>query len=482
MILLWGSNARETHPIFFHHLLKGVHNGARLFVVDPRRTSSAQWADRWLGLDVGSDIALSNTMAREIIHAGLANRAFIDNATEGFEAYAASVEPFTLAEGERLTGVPAEVIRETAHAFARADRGMICWTLGITEHHNAVDNVLSLINLALLCGHVGRFGSGLNPLRGQNNVQGGGDMGAIPNKLPGFQDIERDHEARARFEQAWQTTIRPHVRLAPDPDVPRHGARRAAHALRDRREPGPVRGRHQPHAQAPRGARLPRRAGHRPDEDGRDGGRRLPVGRVVVRDRRHGDEQRAARAARPQGARPARRGARRHVDHRRARPPARPRLARAGRRGGLGRAALALADARRHELRAPRGARRPPVAVPRREPPRLADPARAPVGRAARRPARAVLGRRGARPVRGARRRLPDPAHDGPAARVVQHRRADEPLQLAAPPRRVARPLARGRGAARARRRRDRARLVAPRLGRGAGAHRPVAAARASRS
>ena len=209
VILLWGSNARETHPIFFHHLLKGVRNGARLFVIDPRRTTSAQWADRWLGLDVGSDVALSNTMAREIIHAGLANRAFIDHATEGYEEYAASVEPFTLEEGERLTGVPASVIRETAHAFARADRGMICWTLGITEHHNAVDNVLALINLGLLCGHVGRFGSGLNPLRGQNNVQGGGDMGAIPNKLAGFQDIERDGAARARFEKVWGTPIRP---------------------------------------------------------------------------------------------------------------------------------------------------------------------------------------------------------------------------------------------------------------------------------
>jgi formate dehydrogenase major subunit len=209
VILLWGSNARETHPIFFHHLLKGVHNGARLFVVDPRRTSSAQWADRWLGLDVGSDIALSNAMAREIIHAGLHNAAFIEHATEGFEAYRASVEPYTLEEGERLTGVPADVIREVAHAYARADRAMICWTLGITEHHNAVDNVLSLINLGLLCGHVGRYGSGLNPLRGQNNVQGGGDMGAIPNKLPGFQDIERDAEARARFEAAWGTPIPP---------------------------------------------------------------------------------------------------------------------------------------------------------------------------------------------------------------------------------------------------------------------------------
>ncbi len=210
MVLLWGSNARAAHPIFFHHLLKGVHNGARLFVVDPRRTESAQWADRWLGLDVGSDIALSHAMAREIIHAGLANRAFVEHATSGYDEYAACVEPFTLEEGERLTGVPAEVIRETAHAYARADRAMICWTLGITEHHHGVDNVLSLINLSLLCGHVGRYGSGVNPLRGQNNVQGGGDMGAIPNKLAGFQDIERDAEARARFEAAWGTEIHPH--------------------------------------------------------------------------------------------------------------------------------------------------------------------------------------------------------------------------------------------------------------------------------
>jgi formate dehydrogenase major subunit len=207
LIVLWGSNARETHPIFFHHVLKGVRAGARLIVVDPRRTSSAQWADRWLGIDVGTDVALSNTIAREIIHAGLHNREFIERATSGFPEYAASVERYTLEEGERITGIPAEVIRDVAHAYARADRAQICWTLGITEHHNAVDNVLALINLALLCGHVGRWGSGLNPLRGQNNVQGGGDMGAIPNRLPGFQDLEKDHEARAKFEQAWGIEI-----------------------------------------------------------------------------------------------------------------------------------------------------------------------------------------------------------------------------------------------------------------------------------
>jgi len=147
VILLWGSNARETHPIFFHHLLKGVRNGARLYVVDPRRTSSAQWADVWLGLDVGSDIALANAMAREIIVSGLANEGFIQHATSGFEAYRECVERYTLERAERDTGVPVAVIREAAHAYARAERAQICWTLGITEHHNAVDNVRALINL-----------------------------------------------------------------------------------------------------------------------------------------------------------------------------------------------------------------------------------------------------------------------------------------------------------------------------------------------
>jgi formate dehydrogenase major subunit len=148
-------------------------------------------------------------MAREIIHAGLANREFISRVSTGFDAYAAGVERYTLDHAEQVTGVPREVIRDVAHAYARADRAQICWTLGITEHHNAVDNVLALINLALLCGHVGRYGSGLNPLRGQNNVQGGGDMGAIPNRLPGFQDVEKDDEARARFERAWGAPIKP---------------------------------------------------------------------------------------------------------------------------------------------------------------------------------------------------------------------------------------------------------------------------------
>jgi formate dehydrogenase major subunit len=209
VLLLWGSNARETHPIFFHHVLKGLRRGARMFAVDPRRTSSAEWADEWVGLEVGGDIALANGVARVILEEGLENRAFIARATGGFEAFREHVlERYPLARCARESGVPTDQIQRMARAYAQADRAMICWTLGITEHHNAVDNVLALINLALLTGHVGKWGSGVNPLRGQNNVQGGGDMGALPNKLTGFQDVE-DEALRGKFERLWGAKIPP---------------------------------------------------------------------------------------------------------------------------------------------------------------------------------------------------------------------------------------------------------------------------------
>jgi formate dehydrogenase major subunit len=155
-----------------------------------------------MGLDVGSDIALANGMARVILEEGLENRSFIDRATSGFEEFAACADAYTLDRVERETGVPGDVVREVAVSYAKAGRAELCWTLGITEHHNAVDNVLALINLSLLTGHVGRYGSGLCPLRGQNNVQGGGDMGAIPNRLPGGQDVDVA-EFREKFERAW---------------------------------------------------------------------------------------------------------------------------------------------------------------------------------------------------------------------------------------------------------------------------------------
>ncbi|GBD84550.1 formate dehydrogenase H [bacterium BMS3Abin02] len=134
------------------------------------------------------------------------NREFVERATSGFDDYRAAVDAWTLDRAAEVTGVPADAIQEFAHAYALASTAQLCWTLGITEHHCGTDNVFSLINLALLTGHIGRWGSGLVPLRGQNNVQGGADMGALPNKLPGFKDVSDDVE-RARFEAAYGTQL-----------------------------------------------------------------------------------------------------------------------------------------------------------------------------------------------------------------------------------------------------------------------------------
>ena len=141
-------------------------------MIDPRRSASAKFADVWLGLNVGTDIALAHGVAREIIAADLVDHEFIDRATTGYDDFVAYVDEWTLEHTEEITGVPASAIREMAHAYATAPMAQILWTLGITEHHTGVDNVMSLCNLSLLTGHVGRWGSGLCPLRGQNNVQG----------------------------------------------------------------------------------------------------------------------------------------------------------------------------------------------------------------------------------------------------------------------------------------------------------------------
>jgi predicted molibdopterin-dependent oxidoreductase YjgC len=151
---------------------------------------------------------LANAVGREILAAGLENRAFIDRATCGFEEYAKCVEPYTLDYAEKTTGVPRERIAQLARDYATAASAQLCWTLGITEHHNAVDNVRALINLALLTGHVGRYGAGVCPLRGQNNVQGGGDMGALPDRYPSGQAVA-DPRARAKFEAAWGVPLPP---------------------------------------------------------------------------------------------------------------------------------------------------------------------------------------------------------------------------------------------------------------------------------
>ncbi|WP_406170706.1 molybdopterin-dependent oxidoreductase [Streptomyces canus] len=232
VIVMWGSDARSTHPVFFRHVLKGIRGGTRLYVVDPRRTATAAWAKSWLGLDIGTDIPLAHAMGREIIHAGLVNHTFVERATSGFEDYRALVEPWTLSLAERVTGVPAAAIKELAHAFARAERAQQCWGRGVTGHRNGTDHVRALINLSLLTGQVGRYGCGLQPLSGRDNVHGGNDMGALPHRLPGFQDI-LDPCARRTFESAWGAVVQPHhgLDLAEMSEAMEEGTLKALHCV-----------------------------------------------------------------------------------------------------------------------------------------------------------------------------------------------------------------------------------------------------------
>ena len=202
VIICWGSNTMENHPIIYNHMRRGIKNGARMVVVDPRKIDQTKKAHKWLGLNVGTDIALANAMAHVIIEENLHNQEFVDKATKNFEAYKEKVAGYTPEYAEEITGVPAEDIREVARLYATADKATLNWTLGITEHHNGLDAVFALIGLGLLTGHIGKYGSGLNPLRGQNNVQGGGDMGALPDKMVGGW-LWDDPEARELFEGVW---------------------------------------------------------------------------------------------------------------------------------------------------------------------------------------------------------------------------------------------------------------------------------------
>jgi formate dehydrogenase major subunit/formate dehydrogenase alpha subunit len=206
LILAVGTNTTETHPVLATRVKEAVRKGAKLIVADPRRIDLADHATRWLRLRIGTDTALFNAMARVIIEEGLESRDFIDRHTEGFEEFRKSVQEFTPEYAERITGVPAEEIVAAAREYATTKPAAIIYTMGITQHTCGVQNVQSLSNLCLLCGNYGLPSSGVNPLRGQNNVQGACDMGCLPTDLPGYQKIAND-DARRKWEQAWGATL-----------------------------------------------------------------------------------------------------------------------------------------------------------------------------------------------------------------------------------------------------------------------------------
>jgi formate dehydrogenase alpha subunit len=203
VFVVTGSNTAETHPIIALQMKAAVEkHGAKLIVVDPRRVEMVNYAALWLAQKPGTDVPLFSAMAHVILKEKLYNEEFIRQRTENFEEFAASMQQFTPEYAEAISGVPRHLIVEAARMYATAQNGAIYWALGIPEHTHGTDNAMSLIHLTLLTGHIGRKGTGLNPLRGQNNVQGASDSGAMPWHYPGYQRVDDENVAR-KFEQAW---------------------------------------------------------------------------------------------------------------------------------------------------------------------------------------------------------------------------------------------------------------------------------------
>lgn len=202
LIFVIGSNTTEAHPIIGNKMKQAVRKGTKLIVVDPRKTELAGMADLFLPLKSGSDIALVNGLLHIIFREGWEDREYIEERTEGIEGLRKSVESYTPEYVSEITGIPADVLTETARLYSQTRKAGIYYTLGITEHATGTANVMSLANLALVTGHVGIENAGINPLRGQNNVQGACDMGALPNTYPGYQSVS-DPKAVEFFTELW---------------------------------------------------------------------------------------------------------------------------------------------------------------------------------------------------------------------------------------------------------------------------------------
>ncbi len=202
VLFVCGSNTSEAHPVVGVKVRRAVKEGARLIVIDPRKTEVAAMAHVWLRLRPGTNVLLLNSILQVILEEGLENREFIKARTEGFEGLCRHLEAFSPEATQVATGVAPALVREAARLYAGTDRGLILYGLGVTEHRNGTRGVMALANLALATGNVGRPGAGICPLRGQNNVQGSCDMGALPSVFSGYQDVN-DPAVRKRMEEAW---------------------------------------------------------------------------------------------------------------------------------------------------------------------------------------------------------------------------------------------------------------------------------------
>ncbi|NQU29366.1 MAG: molybdopterin-dependent oxidoreductase, partial [Anaerolineae bacterium] len=213
VFIIVGSNTSETHPVISTFMREAiVKNGAKLIVVDPRQIEMTQFATHWLRQKPGTDVVVFQAMAQVIIEEKLYDEEFIHERVEGFDDYAASIKESTPEWAEEISDAPAEDIRAAARLYANAERAAIYWGMGISQSVHGTDNALSLANLALLSGNLGRAGTGLNPLRGQNNVQGCSDSGGLPDVFPGYQSVT-DPEIKAKFELDWGVSLNPEAGL-----------------------------------------------------------------------------------------------------------------------------------------------------------------------------------------------------------------------------------------------------------------------------
>jgi formate dehydrogenase alpha subunit len=206
-LFLIGSNTTENHPVIALEIKEAVRQrGAKLIVADPRRIELVDFAHLWLRHQPGTDVALINGMLNVIHQREWINETFVKERTEGFEALVESIKDYTPEAVEKITGVPAKDIIEAARIYARSPNASIVYAMGITQHVAGTNNVLSLANLAMITGQIGKPSSGINPLRGQNNVQGACDMGGLPNVYPGYQRVD-DETVRQKFEKAWGVSL-----------------------------------------------------------------------------------------------------------------------------------------------------------------------------------------------------------------------------------------------------------------------------------
>jgi formate dehydrogenase (NADP+) alpha subunit len=206
-LLVIGSNTTEAHPIIGLDLVKAVReNGAKLIVIDPRAIKLTKFADVWLAQKPGTDVAVVNGLMNVILAEGLVDESFIAERTEDYELFKETLVRYSPEKVEEISGVPADKLRDAARLFASAGAGCIVWSMGITQHTTGVDNVLALANLAMMTGNIGRPGTGVSPLRGQNNVQGSCDMGGLPNVFPGYQPVA-DQAVRDKFAEAWGVEV-----------------------------------------------------------------------------------------------------------------------------------------------------------------------------------------------------------------------------------------------------------------------------------